>query len=86
MAEDRPTPVLPRFLTVREVAKVLHVSPWLVRELIKRGELQVHVVGRNQIRISPEAFESYKQSIALLPPGEKASGVVGSPSSGWRRT
>ena len=84
MADDSPTPALPRFLTVRDVAKVLQVSSWLVRQIIKRGELKVHVVGRNQIRITPEAFESYKQSIAVLPPGEKTSGVVGSPSSGWR--
>lgn len=69
--QDSPRPALPRFLTIKNVSKILGVSTWLVRRLIERGELRVHIIGRNRIRISPEAFESYLQSVAVLPPGEK---------------
>ncbi|GEM_PF-4733093 len=57
-----------RFLTVDDVANLLQVSPWLVREIIKRGELKVHRVGKNRIRISPETYDTYIRSIADLPP------------------
>ncbi len=46
------------FLTVREVAEQLSVSPATVYALVERGEI-AHVRVSNAIRISPEALAAY---------------------------
>ena len=50
--------VLPRLLTVREVAKALGVSTATVYDIVDLGEL-AHVRVSNAIRIAPADLEAY---------------------------
>lgn len=46
------------FLTATEAAKILKVTTYTLYELVKRGELPAHHLGR-QLRIDPTALERY---------------------------
>ena len=65
--KDNSKPPIARFLTVKQVAAELQISPWLVRQIIARGELRAHRVGGNVLRVSREQLDSYLQSVAQLP-------------------
>ncbi len=51
-------PAADRFLTVQEVAELLHVSSMTVYRLIRGGQLQAIRVGRSY-RLEPSAIDSY---------------------------
>lgn len=50
--------ILSNTLTAAEAAKILKVSKYTLYELVKRGEIPAHHVGR-QLRINPSVLEQY---------------------------
>ena len=50
--------ILSNTLTAAEAAKILKVSKYTLYELVKRGEIPAHHIGR-QLRINPSVLEQY---------------------------
>lgn len=63
MPQPRPLMTLP------ELAKVLRCSPYTVRSLIRSGHLAAVIVGKNRVRVTPQAL-----AVFLNPPEEDTSG------------
>lgn len=53
MPQPRPLMTLP------EVAKVLRCSPYTVRLLIQSGHLAAVRVGKNRVRVTPQALDVF---------------------------
>lgn len=50
-----------RWMSVKDVAREMEISQWVVRQLIDDGELKVKRVGRKpMIRIHRDDFERYR--------------------------
>lgn len=61
-APDHETQQLTRpLLSLRQTARWLGVSPWTVRRLVDRGELEMIVIG-GQLRFAPEAIEAFLEA------------------------
>jgi len=55
-------------LTAAEAAKVLKISKYTFYELVKRGEIPAHHIGR-QLRIDPTVLDNYlRGTLSLNPP------------------
>ena len=55
-------------LTAAEAAKILKISKYTLYELVKRGEIPAHHIGR-QLRIDPTVLDSYlRGTLSLAPP------------------
>ena len=52
--------------TVKELARVMSLSPDRLKEYIKRGELRAYKLGRSY-RITPEAFEEFMKANTTMP-------------------
>lgn len=77
-------------LTAAEAAKILKISKYTLYELVKRGEIPAHHIGR-QLRIDPAALEHYLHGtmskynpVPTVTPSEtspaKPSGIPGKPA------
>ena len=62
-------PRLKPLMTIPEVAKILRCSPSTVRSLIQTGTLPAVLVGKNLVRIPPQALPAF-----LNPPLEDTAG------------
>lgn len=50
------------FISVKEAARRLAISPWLVYQLCERGELASRYIGRRRV-IEPEAVKAYAEGL-----------------------
>lgn len=66
LAGPAPVEPAPEWLTVREAASRLTVSPMTVRRLIDRGELRGHRIGR-QVKVRPADLDAYIAATAMPP-------------------
>ncbi len=63
MPQPRP------LMTIPEVAQILRCSPYTVRSLIQAGRLGAVLVGKNRLRVTPQALATF-----LNPPAEDTPG------------
>lgn len=69
-------------LTASEAAKILKISKYTLYELVKRGEIPAHHIGR-QLRIDPVVLDRYLKgtlSLSSAPPSESSPTVSSSGS------
>ncbi len=53
-----------QFFTVKQLAEILQVNPVTILDAIRDGELEALDIGRGY-RISPDAFETFKEKIKV---------------------
>ncbi len=56
-----PSPASALFISTQEAADLLHVSPWTIRSLVKRGDLHAFtpVIGGKKFLLYSHEVESY---------------------------